>query len=93
MTNDLLLQDVYNAFHTIPGVSDVLSLHIWTVAKERSGLTAHMSVENRLIGELIAVEARKIAVEQGIRYTNFQIDTQPCRTIWQTMRGSRIDFS
>lgn len=91
MSNNVSLQQFYNALQAIPGVTDVLGLHIWNIAKERSGLTAHMSVHNPLIGDVVAERARDIAIKEGIRYTSFQIDAQPCRTIWQTIRGQTQD--
>lgn len=73
--------DIAGAMRSDPHVLDVHDLHVWTVSPGYLALSAHVVVEDRLLGEAQALQEdlrRMLATRFSIRHSTLQMECLTC---------------
>jgi len=68
---------------TVPGVSDVHDLHVWTITSGFIALSAHLVVrDGTMAGDVLRSVEQSLADRFGIRHSTLQVDLgQPCQQV------------
>ena len=71
------------AVQTVPGVVDLHDVHIWTITSGIYALSAHVSIEDRMVsgsGEIMAKINGILAGKFDITHTTLQLECRSCPT-------------
>ena len=77
------LEAVESAMRTIPGVSDVHDLHLWSIGSENHALSAHVKIADMATSEsdtILRQINEKLGRGFGIRHTTIQLEHVVCET-------------
>lgn len=71
--NDIDIQDVLLSIKSIPGVSDVHDLHVWSLSKENKCLSVHVTSSDP--ERVLKLATRMINLKYKILHTTIQIES------------------
>jgi cobalt-zinc-cadmium efflux system protein len=77
------LEAVESAMRTIPGVSDVHDLHLWSIGSENHALSAHVKIADMATSEsdtILRQINEQLGRGFGIRHTTIQLEHVICET-------------
>jgi cobalt-zinc-cadmium efflux system protein len=77
------LDEVETAVRSIPGVSDVHDLHLWSIGSENHALSAHVKIADMATSEsdvILRAINEKLGQSFGIRHTTIQLEHVVCET-------------
>lgn len=77
------LEEVESVVRTIPGVSDVHDLHVWSIGSENHALSAHVKITDMPTSESDAILREikeKLGRGFGIHHTTIQLEHVICET-------------
>jgi cobalt-zinc-cadmium efflux system protein len=77
------MEKVTAAVKSIPGVNDIHDVHIWTITSGIYALSAHVSIDDRMVSESGEVVARihyELADKFDITHTTLQLECNSCPT-------------
>lgn len=70
------LQKLHEELASLPGVTEVHDLHVWSITSGQNSLTAHLLVATHPNDSELIKQAQEIAGRNGVTHTNFQIELE-----------------
>jgi cobalt-zinc-cadmium efflux system protein len=77
------IEKVTAAVKTVPGVTDLHDVHVWTITSGIFALSAHLSITDQTVSQStdVIMKVNRVLAEQfGITHTTLQLECESCPT-------------